>query len=100
MSTADKQRRDKEADVNRRKVVRITSPAAKRPHAGSALSPALPTVPGGPSPSAGSVMLAELEATGFIGMWQDREEIQDSTEFVQHLRDQIQARADRSTPGE
>jgi hypothetical protein len=38
-------------------------------------------------------MLAELQATGFIGMWKDREDIGDSTEFVQRLREQIQARA-------
>jgi hypothetical protein len=26
-------------------------------------------------------------------MWKDREDVGDSTEFVQHLREQIQARA-------
>jgi len=31
-------------------------------------------------------MLEELRATGFIGMWKDRKDIEDSTAFVQHLR--------------
>ena len=51
-------------------------------------------------PTAGSMMLEELRATGFIGMWKDREDMEDSTAFVQHLREQIQVRADRSGPAE
>jgi hypothetical protein len=50
--------------------------------------------------TAGSAMLEELRATGFIGMWKDREDIQDSTAFVEHLREQIQRRADRVAPAE
>jgi hypothetical protein len=45
-------------------------------------------------------MLEELQATGFIGMWKDREEVQDSTAFVQQLRERIQVRADRGGLGE
>jgi hypothetical protein len=45
-------------------------------------------------------MLEELRATGFIDMWKDREEVQDSTAFVQQLRERIQVRADRSGPAE
>jgi hypothetical protein len=43
-------------------------------------------------------MLAELRATGFIGMWKDRKDIEDSAAFVQQLREQIQLRADRTPP--
>jgi hypothetical protein len=45
-------------------------------------------------------MLEELRATGFIGMWKEREDINDSTAFVQHLREQIQVRADCAAPVE
>ena len=117
MSTADKPGRDRGAGAGRRRVVRITSSDAKRQRAASTQAPAqradlrvgicmtpAPTdvvsVPGSPGPTAGSAMLAELQATGFIGMWKSREDIQDSTEFVQRLREQIQVRADGGTPAE
>jgi len=45
-------------------------------------------------------MLDELQATGFIGMWKDRDDMRDSTAFVQQLREHIQVRADRSEPAE
>ncbi len=54
--------------------------------------------PIGLEPTAGSMMLEELRATGFIGMWKDRKDIEDSTAFVQHLREQIQLQADRTAP--
>jgi hypothetical protein len=54
--------------------------------------------PTGPTLTAGSMMLDELRATGFIGMWKDREDMRDSTAFVQRLREEIQVRADRVPP--
>lgn len=45
-------------------------------------------------------MLDELRTTGFIGMWKDRKDIRDSTEFVQRLREQIQTRADGTAPSQ
>lgn len=53
-----------------------------------------------PEPTAGSAMLEELQATGFIGMWTDREDMKDSTAFVEHLREQIERRADGVTMAE
>lgn len=45
-------------------------------------------------------MLAELQGTGFIGMWSNRKDIKDSTDYVAHLRKQIETRSDRSEPSE
>src|SRR5713101_4118086 len=104
------------AGADRRRVVRITSPAGQRRRAPAAAAP-LPrsaheevsvtsvsvdpvSASPGPKPTVGSAMLEELRATGFIGMWKDREDIKDSTAFVQHLREQIQIRADRAAPDE
>jgi hypothetical protein len=97
MSTADKPTKETGMGINKRKVVH-----AKRQRAGSDRTsvPPVVSIPDSAGPTAGSAMLAELQATGFIGMWKDREDIGDSTEFVQRLREQIQARADRVTPAE
>jgi hypothetical protein len=40
-------------------------------------------------------MLQELRATGAIGMWKDRTDIKDSSEFARELRTRSQAQADR-----
>src|SRR5438093_4934593 len=97
------------AGAEKRRVVRITSPAAKRGRAPCATAPLLRSshegevsvtpVPvdsvsatAGSKPTVGSAMLEELRATGFIGMWKEREDIKDSTAIVQQLREQIQVR--------
>jgi hypothetical protein len=48
-----------------------------------------------PHESIGSQMLAELRATGFVGMWKDRKDIRDSSTFARQLRQRVQTRADR-----
>ncbi len=47
------------------------------------------------SPTAGAELVAELEASGFIGAWEDRTDIGDSVEFARRLRERAQTRADR-----
>lgn len=42
----------------------------------------------------GRELVAYLRQTGFIGEWADREDIGDSTEYVQTLRRQEEARGD------
>jgi hypothetical protein len=46
--------------------------------------------------TAGSKMLAELMVTGAIGMWKDRQDIEDSSTLARHLRARAEKRADRS----
>ena len=50
--------------------------------------------------TAGSRLLAKMMATGFVGMWEHRKDIGDSTEYVRMLREQIQTRGDRTPPVE
>lgn len=50
--------------------------------------------------TAGSQMLTELMATGAIGMWKNRDDIQDSSEFARQLRERAQTRTDRRHAGE
>jgi hypothetical protein len=90
MSTADKPGKGRATNTSRE-----GAGADKRGVPIDTVSP-----PSGPIETAESAMLDELRATGFIGMWKDREDIQDSTDFVQHLREQIQRRADRGEPPE
>ena len=45
--------------------------------------------------TAGSKMLAELMATGFVGLWKDRKDIKDSSAFARKLRERAQTRKDR-----
>jgi hypothetical protein len=47
------------------------------------------------SPTAGAELVAELEANGFIGAWEDRSDIGDSVEFARRVRERAQTRADR-----
>jgi hypothetical protein len=93
------------------RVVRVTSPATQRRCTGpvSAPEPRLAQKEkrgttrvmvgrrGGPGPTltAGRAMLQELRATGAIGMWKDRTDIKDSSEFARELRTRSQAQADR-----
>ena len=93
------------------RVVRVTSPDGRRRCTEPALAPELRPaqkekrgatrvivgrqVRPGPRPTAGSVMLQELRATGAVGMWKDRTDIKDSSEFARELRTRSQARADR-----
>jgi hypothetical protein len=39
-------------------------------------------------------LLAEIEDTGFVGMWKDRKDIGDSAEFARRLRKRAQAPTD------
>ncbi len=39
-------------------------------------------------------LLAEISDTGFVGMWKDREDIGDSSEFARRLRERAQAPVD------
>lgn len=39
--------------------------------------------------------LQQLEASGFVGLWKDRTDIGDSSEFARRLRESIESRADR-----
>ncbi len=59
-----------------------------------------PSPPVAPKVTAGTVLLQKLRATGFVGMWKDREDMEDSTAYVQRLREQIQVRADRAAASE
>ena len=43
----------------------------------------------------GRALLKELRQSGFIGMWKDRKDIDDSSSFARRLRDGIDVRADR-----
>lgn len=47
------------------------------------------------SPTAGAQLVAELEASGFIGAWKDRTDIGDSVDFARKLRRRAETRADR-----
>src|SRR5712692_942858 len=93
------------------RVVRVTSPDAQRQRTDSALAPELPPaqkekrgatrvtverrISLGPKPTVGSAMLQELRATGAIGMWKDRTDIKDSSEFARDLRTRAQAQVER-----
>jgi hypothetical protein len=46
-------------------------------------------------PNTGRALLSELRESGFIGMWKDRKDIGDSSEFARRLREGIDDRADR-----
>jgi hypothetical protein len=117
MSVADKSRKSgatgavPKGKVSRPpRVVRVTSPDPQRRCAESALAPELrpaqmgkrgatrvtvgTRVSPGRKPTAGSAMLQELRATGAIGMWKDRTDIKDSSEFARELRTRSQAQAD------
>jgi len=39
-------------------------------------------------------LLAEISDTGFVGMWKDRADIRDSSEFARRLRERAQAPVD------
>jgi hypothetical protein len=43
-------------------------------------------------PKTGRELLAALEASGFIGMWEDRKDIGDSVEFARRLRERAWTR--------
>ncbi len=47
-------------------------------------------VPERPLPKTGAEIVARLEEEGIIGMWADREDMKDSTEYVNRLRQKIQ----------
>jgi hypothetical protein len=53
-------------------------------------------VPLQPEPGTGAELVAELTANGFIGAWEDRTDIGDSSTFARRLRERAQMRADRS----
>jgi hypothetical protein len=42
-------------------------------------------------------MLAIFEEEGFIGMWEDREDIGDSVEFARQLREKAQRRGNNDS---
>jgi len=48
-----------------------------------------------PQPGTGAELVAELNASGFIGAWEDRTDIGDSVEFARRLRERVESRADR-----
>jgi hypothetical protein len=48
-----------------------------------------------PQPGTGAELVAELNASGFIGAWENRTDIGDSVEFARRLRERVESRADR-----
>jgi hypothetical protein len=46
-------------------------------------------------PVTGREHLQQLKDSGFVGMWKDRKDIGDSSEFARRLRESVEARADR-----
>ncbi len=53
------------------------------------------TDPAAPGTETGKAMLEELQASGFVGMWKDRQDIGDSSAFARRLREGLETRADR-----
>jgi hypothetical protein len=53
-----------------------------------------------PQPGTGAELVAELNASGFIGAWEDRTDIGDSVEFARRLRERVESRVDRDDADE
>jgi hypothetical protein len=63
---------------------------------GQQQEPEVKTATADSKPKTGRDLLNALEALGFIGMWADRTDIQDSGEFARQLREQAWTRARRA----
>ena len=116
MSTTDRPDSDRVTSTDSRKVIHVAARTKRRRASSTAMAgpqsprkeqlvitqvtPDTVSVPTGAQPTAGSAMLEELRATGFIGMWGARDEMQDSTVFAQQLCERIQVRADHNGPAE
>lgn len=47
-----------------------------------------------PRPKTGAELVARLKEEGILGMWADREDIRDSSEFARQLRRKAETRSD------
>ena len=65
----------------------------KQAASGQQKEPEAKTATADSKPKTGRDLLNALEALGFIGMWADRTDIQDSSEFARQLREQAWTRA-------
>jgi hypothetical protein len=65
----------------------------KQAASGQQKEPEAKTATADSKPKTGRDLLNALEALGFIGMWADRTDIQDSGEFARQLREQAWTQA-------